>query len=135
MNNISLIKTMKKSSIPRIILTLVALLAFSVMPVSAQTFRNSMNSTVGKIDSDGTIRNSMNSKIGKIESDGTIRNSNNSKIGKIESDGTIRNSNNSTVGKVEKDGTVRNSMNSTLGSARGVKREHAAVFFFFNNLQ
>ena len=118
MNNISFVKTMKKTSIPRIILTLVALLAFSVMPVSAQTFRNSMNSTVGKIDSDGTIRNSMNSKIGKIESDGTIRNSNNS-----------------TVGKVEKDGTVRNSMNSTLGSARGVKREHAAVFFFFNNLQ
>jgi hypothetical protein len=39
---------------------------------------------------------------------------------------------NRTIGRVESDGTVRDGMNRTIGSARGVKRTHAAVFFFFN---
>jgi hypothetical protein len=96
------------------------------------TVRNSSNSTIGKIESDGTIRNSSNSTIGKIESNGTFRNSSNSTIGKIESDGTVRNSSNSTIGKIESDGTVRNSSNSTIGKAEGVKRSWAAAYFFFD---
>ena len=62
----------------------------------------------------------------------TVRNSSNMKVGSIESNGTIRNSSNMYIGKIESDGTVRNGSNMTIGSARGVKREHAAVFFFFN---
>ena len=96
------------------------------------TVRNSSNSYVGKICSDGTIRNSSNSYVGKLESNGTVRNSSNSYAGKIESDGTVRNSSNSYMGKVESDGTVRNSSNSYIGSAKGVKKEYAALFFFFN---
>ena len=36
-------------------------------PLSAQTLRNSNNTNIGKIESDGTIRNSNNSNIGKAE--------------------------------------------------------------------
>ena len=95
------------------------------------TVRNSSNSSVGKIERDGTIRNSSNTSIGKIESDGTIRNGNNSSIGKVESDGTVR-KNGSSVGKIEKDGTVRNSSNSCIGYAKGVPVKYAALFFFFD---
>ena len=148
-----MIKDMKKSSLLK--LFAMALLLFMAVNVAqdgyAQTIRNSSNSTVGKIESDGTIRNSSNSYIGKIESNGDIRdssnrligkissngevrNSSNSYIGKIESDGTVRNSSNSYMGKVESDGTVRNSSNSTIGYARGVPMRYAALYFFFNLL-
>lgn len=35
--------------------------------IGAVTIRNSSNSSVGRIESDGTIRNSSNSSVGKIE--------------------------------------------------------------------
>ena len=47
----------------------------------AQTIRNSSNSMIAKIESDGTVRNSSNSYVGKIDKDGTVRNSSNSVIG------------------------------------------------------
>ena len=78
------------------------------------------------------LKNSNNSTIGKIESDGTVRNGNNSAIGKVESDGMVRNGNNAAIGKIEKDGTVRNGNNSTIGYAKDVPKAKAAVFFFFN---
>ena len=96
---------------------LLVLLTCLTMGVSAQTLRNASNSYIGRIDDDGTVRNSSNMYIGKMGSDGTVRNSSNSYIGRVESDGTIR-----------------NSSNMYIGSARGVKREWAAVFFFFNLL-
>ena len=86
--------------------------------MSAQTVRNSSYSSIGHIDSDGTIRNSSYSTIGHIDSDGTIRNSSYSTIGHIDSDGTIRNSSYSSY--------------STIGHAKGIKREWAAVWFFFD---
>ena len=43
--------------------------------------RNSNNSTLGTIQSDGTVRNSNNSVLGRVCADGTVRNSNNSVIG------------------------------------------------------
>ncbi len=61
-----------------------------------------------------------------------MRNASNSYIGKVESDGTVRNASNSYIGKVENDGTVRNSSNSCIGYAKGVKKEWAAIYFFFN---
>ena len=96
------------------------------------TVRNSSYSTIGHIDSDGTVRNSSYSTIGHIDSDGTIRNSSYSTIGHIDKDGTVRNSSYSTIGHIDSDGTVRNSSYSTIGHAKGIKREWAAVFFFFN---
>ena len=51
---------------------------------TAQTLRDGNNSTVGKIERDGTIRDRNNSKIGKIDSDGTVRDRNNSTIGKAD---------------------------------------------------
>lgn len=44
---------------------------------------------------------------------------------------TVRNASNATIGKIESNGTVRNSSNATIGYARGIKKEWAAVFFFF----
>ena len=78
-----------------------------------------------------TVRNASNATIGKIESNGTVRNSSNAMIGRIESNGTVRNSSNAMIGRIESDGTVRNSSNATIGYARGIKKEWAAVFFFF----
>ena len=78
------------------------------------------------------VRNSSYSMIGKIDSDGTVRNSSYSMIGKVESDGTVRNSSYSMIGKIDNDGTVRNSSYSTIGTAKGIKREWAAIWFFFN---
>ena len=96
------------------------------------TVRNSSYSTIGHIDSDGTVRNSSYSTIGHIDKDGTVRNSSYSTIGHIDKDGTVRNSSYSTIGHIDSDGTVRNSSYSTIGHAKGIKREWAAVFFFFN---
>ena len=117
----------------RVLLSAILLfILFSVyQPVNAQTLRGSTNNYIGSIDTDGVIRNKNNSQVGRICSDGVIRNSNNSQIGKIESDGVVRNSNNSQIGKVESDGTVRDRNNAQIGSAKGIRREWAAVAFFF----
>lgn len=95
------------------------LMAWIAMPqqTSAQTLRGNSNQQIGSISSDGVIRNKSNSQVGKIESNGTIRDRNNAQIGKIESDGTVRNKNNSSIGR-----------------ASGVKKEWAAVAFFFFDL-
>ena len=47
---------------------------------------------------------------------------------------TVRDGNNSKIGKIESDGTVRNRNNSSIGRASGVKKEWAAVAFFFFDL-
>ena len=47
----------------------------------AQSFRDTNNMLLGKVESDGTVRNSSNSTVGKIDRDGTVRNSSNSTIG------------------------------------------------------
>ena len=96
------------------------------------TVRNSSYSTIGHIDSDGTIRNSSYSAIGHIDNDGTIRNSSYSAIGHVDKDGTVRNSSYSSIGHIDSDGTIRNSSYSTIGHAKGIKREWAAVWFFFD---
>lgn len=137
------LKKMKR----RIILSLLMVLCVGLC--SAQTIRNTNNSVVAKIESDGTIRNSNNSVIarinsngdirdsnnhllGKISSNGDVRDSNNSYIGKVESNGVVRSRNNSMLGKVESDGTVRDSNNHTIGYAKGVPSRYAALYFFFN---
>ena len=66
---------MKKLILFAVLLSLVTLTA------GAQDLKNSNNSTIGKIESDGTVRNGNNAAIGKIEKDGTVRNGNNSTIG------------------------------------------------------
>ena len=48
---------------------------------NAQTFRDSNNMQLGKVESDGTVRNANNMCIGKIFEDGTIRDSNNMRLG------------------------------------------------------
>lgn len=60
-----------------------------------------------------------------------LRNASGSKTGKIESDGTVRNQSGSKIGKIESDGTIRNASGSKVGSAKGVKKQWAAVTFFF----
>ena len=44
---------------------------------------------------------------------------------------TIESGSHSTTGYIKSDGTVENSSHSTLGYARGIKKEWAAVAFFF----
>lgn len=78
-----------------------------------------------------TIENGSHSTTGYVKSDGTIENSSHSTKGYIKSDGTIENSSHSTIGYVKSDGTVENASHSTIGHAGNVKREWAAVVFFF----
>jgi hypothetical protein len=52
-------------------------------------------------------------------------------VGYVKSDGTVENSSHSTIGYVKDNGTVENSSHSTIGHASGVKKEWAAVVFFF----
>ncbi|MDO4790353.1 MAG: hypothetical protein Q3998_05250 [Porphyromonas sp.] len=98
---------------------------------SSGEIRSKNGAYAGKIASDGNIYDRSNKQIGKIESDGTVRNRNGSSIGKINSDGTVRGDGNKYLGKIESDGTVRNSNNASIGRASGVKKEWAAVAFFF----
>jgi hypothetical protein len=49
----------------------------------------------------------------------------------VKSDGTVQNSSYSTIGHIKSDGTVQNSSYSTIGYAKGIKKEWAAVAFFF----
>lgn len=63
------------------ILFLMMMLVCPGMVVEAQTIRNSNNSTLATVGSDGTIRNSSNSVIARISSNGDIRDSNNHTIG------------------------------------------------------
>ena len=44
----------------------------------------------------------------------------------------VRNSSYSAIGHIDSDGTIRNSSYSTIGHAKGIKREWAAVWFFFD---
>ena len=95
------------------------------------TVQNSNHSDIGYIKSDGTVQNSNHSNIGYIKSDGTVQNGNYSNIGYLNSDGTVHNSNHSSIGYVKDDGTVQDSNHSNIGYAKGVKKEWAAVLFFF----
>ena len=61
----------------------------------------------------------------------TIESSSRSTRGYIHPDGTIEDSSRSTRGYIRSDGTIENASRSTIGYARGIKREWAAVAFFF----
>ena len=63
---------------------LVVLLAVGYLATGAQTVRNSSNSTVGYVRSDGRVENSSHSCIGYIRSDGRVGNSSHSCIGYVE---------------------------------------------------
>jgi hypothetical protein len=52
-------------------------------------------------------------------------------VGYVKADGTVQNSSYSAIGYIKKDGTVQNRNYSTIGYASGVKKEWAAVVFFF----
>jgi hypothetical protein len=95
------------------------------------TIQNSSYSTKGHIKSDGTIQNASYSTIGHIKSDGTIQDGSYRTVGYVKKDGTVQNSSYSTIGHIKDDGTVQNSSYSTIGHAKGVKKEWAAVVFFF----
>jgi hypothetical protein len=49
------------------LLLLSATVALADISLGSVTIRNSSNSTVGSVDSDGTIRNSSNSSVGKVD--------------------------------------------------------------------
>jgi cytoskeletal protein CcmA (bactofilin family) len=129
-------KIMKK-----IILAVITLL-INVHILNAQTLRKN-GSSFGEVESDGDVRinGSIKGKFesngdirvegsvkGKIESNGDIR-KNGSIVGKLESNGDVRISG-SVVGKIESNGDIRKK-GSVIGSAVGVKKEYAAVIFFF----
>jgi hypothetical protein len=96
--------------------------------------RNSSNAQIGKIDANGAIRDRRNAQIGKIDSDGIIRDRSNAQIGKVDSNGVVRDRSNAQIGKIDADGVVRDRSNAQIGSAKGIKREWAAVVFFFDFL-
>lgn len=65
----------------------------------------------------------------RISSDGSIR-KNGAIVGQVHSNGDVT-VNGRLTGKIEKNGTVREN-GSIIGSAKGVKKEWAAVVFFFS---
>ncbi len=44
---------------------------------------------------------------------------------------TIQNNSGFILGYIKDDGTIQNSSSSTIGYAKGLKKEWAALFFFF----
>lgn len=60
-----------------------------------------------------------------------MQNASYSTVGYIKEDGRVQNGSYSTIGYVKKDGTVQNGSYSTIGHASGVKKEWAAIVFFF----
>jgi hypothetical protein len=118
----------KPTQMRKILLSISMIVALTA---GAQTIESSSHSTTGYIKSDGTIENSSHSTIGYIKSNGTIENSSHSTVGYVKSDGTVESSSHSTLGYIKSDGTVENSSHSTIGHASGVKKEWAAVTFFF----
>ena len=52
-------------------------------------------------------------------------------MGYVKKNGTVQDSSYRTLGYIKDNGTVQNSNYSTLGYAKGVKKEWAAVVFFF----
>ena len=53
-------------------------------------------------------------------------------VGKVDRDGTVRDRSGNSIGKVDSDGTIRNKSGNSVGRASGVKKEWAAVLFFFD---
>jgi len=53
----------------------------------------------------------------------------------VNKDGRIQDGSYRTIGYVKDDGTVQDGSYRTLGYAKGIPRNWAAVFFFFNRLQ
>lgn len=64
----------------------------------------------------------------------TIESGSRNTLGYINNDGTIESSSHSTIGYIRSDGTVENASRSTIGYARGIKKEWAAVVYFFFKL-
>ena len=62
-------------------LLLLLALGLTTLSMNAQELRNANNSSIGKIESDGTVRNSNNSLLGRVYDDGTVRDSNSHCIG------------------------------------------------------
>ena len=62
---------------------IIALLMFLFVANSgdSQSFRDSNNRLLGKVESDGTVRNANNMRFGKIYDDGAIRDNNNRRVG------------------------------------------------------
>ena len=58
-------------------------------------------------------------------------NSKNDFIGRINPDGSVYDKSNNSLGRIHSDGSVYDRFNNSLGSARGVKQEWAALYFFF----
>jgi hypothetical protein len=77
------------------------------------------------------LRNASGSKTGKIESAGPILSAGGTKIVNFERDGTVRNDSGTKIGKIDSDGSIRNASGTKTGSASGVRKEWAAVTFFF----
>ena len=77
------------------------------------------------------VQQTESAPFGSQQSNGIIRNRSNTQIGRIDADGVVRNSSNTQIGKIEADGVLRNSSNAQIGSAKGIRREWAAVVFFF----
>ncbi|NIG56532.1 5-fold beta-flower protein [Chitinophaga sp. Cy-1792] len=92
--------------------------------------RNSGGSTAGYIKSDGRVENAGHETIGYVKGD-RVTDKGYSTIGYIKSDGKIQNSGYETLGYIKADGKVLDRNYSTLGYASGVKREWAALIFFF----
>ena len=65
----------------KVIITLLMFL-FVGSAGNAQSFRDSNNMQLGKVESDGTICNANNMRLGKIFDDGAIRDNNNRRVQK-----------------------------------------------------
>jgi len=89
--------------------------------------------TVLTIDSNGKIVDRLHTTVGYLN-DGKVQDNYHQTLGYINEDGRVQGSNYMTIGYITDGGTVQDAGSQTIGYAKGVKKEWAAIAFFFFKL-
>ena len=89
--------------------------------------------TVLTIDGDGKIVDRLHTTMGYLK-DGKVQDNYHQTLGYINDDGRVQGSNYMTIGYIKDNGTVQDAASQTIGYAKGVKKEWAAIAFFFFKL-
>ena len=78
------------------------------------------------------LRDASGNVTGSVRSDGTICDRSGNSVARIDNSGNIRDRSGNTVGRIDSNGSIRDKSGNSVGRASGVKREWAAVLFFFD---
>lgn len=117
------------------------------LSLDSQTVRDQSGRLMGRIDEQGTVRDASGRLLGRIDDKGTVRDASGRLMGRIDerstvrdasgrlkgriTNGTVRDASGRLMGRVDDNGNVRDASGRLIGRTDGVRREHAAAFFFF----